>query len=71
MTNKGVSCSNTIIIIIEKDGNLVSDEKDLVNFFNNHYINIVENTIGKKPNSLGNPSDVNQDHNTASTQIIL
>ena len=47
MTNKGVVLSNTIIII-EKDGNLVSDEKDLVNFFNNHYINIVENTIGKK-----------------------
>ena len=45
MTNKGVMSSNTIII--EKDGNLVSDEKDLVNFFNNHYINIVENTIGK------------------------
>ena len=45
MTNKGVMSSNTIII--EKDGNLVSDEKDLVNFFNNHYINFVENTIGK------------------------
>ena len=45
MTNKGVMLSNTIII--EKDGNLVSDEKDLVIFFNNHYINIVENTIGK------------------------
>ena len=43
MTNKGVMSSGTIII--EENGVLVSDEKELVNIFNDHYINIVENTI--------------------------
>ena len=55
MTNKGVMSSGTIII--EEDGELISNEKDLVNIFNDHYINIVESTIGKKPQQLGNPSD--------------
>ena len=45
MTNKGVLTSNAIII--EENNKLISDEKELVKIFNNHYINIVENTMGK------------------------
>ena len=39
MTNKGVLTSNAIII--EENNKLISDEKELVEIFNNHYINIV------------------------------
>jgi len=62
MTNKGVLSSNAIII--EENNKLVSDEKELVEIFNDHYINIVENTLGKKPTSLGNPSDPTMDTET-------
>ena len=62
MTNKGVMSSGTIII--EENGVLVSDEKELVNIFNDHYINIVENTIGRKPVQLGDPLDPSCDEGT-------
>ena len=38
--------------------------KELVNIFNDHYINIVENTIGRKPEQLGYPLDPSCDENT-------
>ena len=41
-----------------------SDEKELVEIFYDHYINIVENTLGKKPISLGNPTDPTKDNET-------
>ena len=62
MTNKGVLSSNAIII--EENNKLISDEKELVEIFNDHYINIVENTLGKKPISLGNPTDPTKDNET-------
>ena len=62
LTNKGKISSNTIIL--EEDGKLVSNEEELVEIFNNHYINIVETTMGKPPISIGNPNDPNYDRNT-------
>ena len=62
MTNKGVLSSNAIII--EENNKLISDEKELVEIFNDHYINIVENTLGKKPISLGDPNDPTKDNET-------
>ena len=56
LTNKG-NFSNDFITI--KDGNkFVSDEKQLVEMFNNHFINIVEETSGVPPeNSFENFDD--------------
>jgi len=53
MTNKGIFATN--LITLEEDGELISDEKDLAEIFNNHYVNIVENTVGAKPSPMGNP----------------
>ena len=52
LTNKG--CISDDFISIEKDGELISNEKELVEIFNENYINIVEKSSGKKPSSLGN-----------------
>ena len=41
-------------ISIEKDGDIVRDEKVLVELFNENYINIAEISSGNKPSSLGN-----------------
>ena len=53
MTN---DCINT-----EKDGNIVRDEKVLVELFNENSINIVEISSGNQPSSLGNCEDSAQD----------
>ena len=55
LTNKG--CISNDFISIEKDGELISNEKELVELFNGNFINIVENTSGTKPSSLGNCSN--------------
>ena len=56
MTN---DCTN-----IEKDGDIVRDEKMLVELFNENYINIVEISSGINPSSLGNCEDSAQDGTT-------
>ena len=62
LTNKGRSTNDCISI--EKDGDIVRDEKVLVELFNENYINIVEISSGKKPSSLGNCEDITQDDAT-------
>ena len=59
LTIKG--CMTNDIISIEKDGDIVRDEKVLVELFNENYINIVEISSGKKTSSLGNCEDSAQD----------
>ena len=44
-------------INIEKDGDIVRDEKVLVKLFNKTYLNIVEISSGNKPSSLGHCED--------------
>ena len=59
LTNKG--CITCDCISIEKDGDIVRDEKVLVEFFNENHINIVEISSGNKPSSFGNCEDSAQD----------
>ena len=62
LTNKG--CISGDFISIEKDGELISNEKELVEIFDRNYINIVEKTSGKKPSSLGNCLNASEDEKT-------
>ena len=59
LTNNG--CISNDFIGIENEGNLICNEQELVELFNEHYINIVEKSSGKKPLSPGNSSDASQD----------
>ena len=47
LTNKG--CISNDFISADKDGDLISNEKELVERFNQNCINVVENSSGKKP----------------------
>ena len=67
LTNNG--CISNDFIGIENEGNLICNEQELVELFNEHYINTVEKSSGKKPLSLGNSSDASQDEMTV-TEII-
>ena len=62
LTNKG--CISNDFISVEKDGDLISNEKELVKLFNQNCINIVENSSGKKPSSLRDCLNVSQDEIT-------
>ena len=50
LTNKGF-LQNNDITLIEK-GKIINDDKELAEIFNQHYINIVETSSGKKPSSV-------------------
>ena len=56
---------------IENEGNLICNEQELVELFNEHYINIVEKSSGKNPSSLGNSSDASQDEMTVKEIISV
>ena len=64
LTNKG-NLENPEIMLQNK-GNLVSDESVLVKTFNEHYINIVGKSCGKKPTNIsqeyGDMSDTDAIH---------
>ena len=62
LTNKG--CISNDFISIEKDGELISNEKELVEIFNENYINIVEKSSGKKPSSIGDCLNASEDVST-------
>ena len=62
LTNKG--CMTNDCISIEKKGDIVRDEKVLVEYYNENYINIVEISSGNKPSSLGICEDSAQDNST-------
>ena len=63
MTNKGFSTFSNIAINDENEV-LITDQNKLAETFNNHYINIVENSTGKKPSILGDPSNQENDKKT-------
>ena len=48
LTNKG-SFLNGSVTIKDENGNFIDGERELVEMFNDHYINIVEKTSGKPP----------------------
>ena len=68
LTNKG--CMRNDWISIEKDGDIIRDEKLLVELFNENFINIVEISSGNKLSFLGNCEDSAQDDATVD-EIIL
>ena len=69
MTSNG--CISNDFVGIENDGNLICNKQELVELFNEHYINIVEKSSGKTPLSLGNFSDVSQDEMTVKEIISV
>ena len=62
LTNKGL-LTNKSITIKHKD-KIVTDNSKLAHLFNNHYINIAENTSGMPPENIGNPECKSDDHLT-------
>ena len=69
LTKKG-GISNDFISF-EKDGDLISNEKEIVVLFNQTYINIVKNSSGKKPSSLGDCINISQDELTVKEIISV
>ena len=67
-TNKG-GLTNNDIMLFEK-GKLVTEEEDIVEIFNDHYINIVEKTSGLKPKDVRNEIGKNRT-NTEIVQHII
>ena len=53
-----------MFISAEKDGDLISNEKKIMEIFNQNYINVVENSSGKKLSSLGDSLNGSQDEVT-------
>ena len=51
MTNKGMVASNDITLTEGK--NVMTDEYEISQTFNKHYINIVEKSCGSKPSKIG------------------
>ena len=50
LANKGGLSGNDITLV--KGGKVITDDYALTEIFNNHYVNIVEKTSGKKPSNL-------------------
>ena len=69
LTNKG--CIPNDFICVEKDGGLISNEKELAKLFNQNYINILENSPGKKPLSLGDSFNASQDELTVKENVSV
>ena len=67
LTNKRFLTNDNITL--ENEGEIIKDKETLANLFNSYYINIVENTSGIKPETLGNPENVDEDQSTV-TSII-
>ena len=51
MTNKGMITSSDVSLI--EGNNVATDEYEISQTFNKHYINIVEKSCGNKPNKIG------------------
>ena len=69
LTNNG--CRSNGFIGIENEGKLICNEQELVELLNEHYINMVEKSSGKKPLSLGNSSDTSQNEMTVKETISV
>ena len=67
LTNKGIVTND--IITLEENGQLINDEKEVAEILNDHYINIVENTSGEAPSSIGNSTNQTEDRSTISKII--
>ena len=69
LTNKaGIS---NYFTSVEKNGDLISNKKEIVELFNQNYINIVGNSSEKKPSSLGDCLNASQDELTVRKVISV
>ena len=55
LTNKGGLSGNDILLV--KDDKIITEDRELAETFNDHYINIVEKSSGKKPQSLADTNE--------------
>ena len=65
------SCISNDFLGIENERNLICNEQELMELFNEQCINIVEKSPGKIPLSLGNSSDASQDEMTVKEIISV
>lgn len=59
LSNKGGLSGNDITLV--KEGKVITDDYALTEIFNDHYVNIVEKTSGKKPSNLAEIVDCEGD----------
>ena len=64
-------CISNDYISVDKDGDLISNEKELVELFNQNYTSIVEHSSGKKPSSLVDCLNASQDELTVKETISV
>ncbi len=61
LTNKGGLSGSDILLV--KDNEIISNDRELAETFNDHYINIVEKSSGNKPQSLADSNKQTSDRN--------
>ena len=59
LTNKGGLSESDYLLV--KDDRIITNDNELVEAFNYHYINIVEKSSGKKPQNLGDKHKLKSD----------
>ena len=59
LSNKGGLASSDISLV--RNDTIVTDDQELTEIFNNHYVNIVESSSGKKPVSLAKDTGISDD----------
>ncbi len=58
-SNRGGLSDNNITLV--KDQEIITDEPTLCQLFNDHYINIVQNSSGRKPTNVADATDLVDD----------
>ena len=56
LSNKGAPVGSDISIV--KNDTIITDDQELSELFNEYYVNIVENTSGKKPCGVADTTDM-------------
>ena len=59
LSNKGRLASSDISLV--KNDTVITDDQELTEIFNEHYVNIVEKSNGKKPNSIAKDVGISDD----------
>ena len=67
LSNKGALVGSDISIV--RNGTIITDDQDLSELFNEYYVNIVENTSGKKPCGVADTTDIDDDRHAV--RLIL
>ena len=68
LKNKSCHAQNDIMLI--QNDEIITEEKDLAEFFNKHYLNIVEKSCGRKPVNVAMMHNI-CDNDTAINVIIV